>query len=119
MAVGGIVIQRKQYGAWDFGAAAVMAVGLVWFTLADSTVSPVFDVTGVVMISLALLADAVIGNVQEKAMKTHHAANCEVDKISDDPSVRSLFSARCRKIRFLDIYSSVLPSFPWPGHLFQ
>lgn len=30
------------------------------------------------MISLALIADAIIGNVQEKAMKTYGASNCEV-----------------------------------------
>ena len=33
---------------------------------------------GVVMISSALLADAMIGNVQEKAMKKFGAPNCEV-----------------------------------------
>ena len=34
--------------------------------------------TGVVLISLALCADAVIGNVQEKAMKQYGAANTEM-----------------------------------------
>ena len=41
-------------------------------------VSPNFDPTGVAMISVALLADAVIGNVQEQAMRQHSAANSEV-----------------------------------------
>lgn len=35
-------------------------------------------VSGVVLISLALCADAVIGNVQEKAMKAHKSSNTEV-----------------------------------------
>ena len=35
-------------------------------------------IPGIIMISLALCADAVIGNVQEKAMKSHHASNTEV-----------------------------------------
>lgn len=35
-------------------------------------------VLGVVLISLALCADAVIGNVQEKAMKLHNGSNSEM-----------------------------------------
>ena len=35
-------------------------------------------VSGVILISLALCADAVIGNVQEKAMKAHKSSNTEV-----------------------------------------
>lgn len=46
--------------------------------LADSHVSPNFDSTGVIMISTALLCDAIIGNVQEKSMKNHNASNSEV-----------------------------------------
>lgn len=41
-------------------------------------VSPNFDTQGVLMISTALLFDAVIGNVQEKAMREHKAPNNEV-----------------------------------------
>lgn len=33
---------------------------------------------GVILISLALCVDAVIGNVQEKAMKLHSASNSEM-----------------------------------------
>jgi len=76
--IGGIVIQRKQYGALDFLAACTMCVGLSLFTLADSYMSPNFDMVGVFVISLALLCDAAIGNVQEKAMKTYSASNTEV-----------------------------------------
>ena len=35
-------------------------------------------VLGVVLISGALCADAVIGNVQEKSMKRYHASNAEM-----------------------------------------
>ena len=35
-------------------------------------------VSGVILISMALCADAVIGNVQEKAMKAHKSSNTEV-----------------------------------------
>jgi len=76
--IGGILIQGKRHGLLDFAASGLMCIGLILFTLADSTVSPDFDLTGVFMISLALVADAVIGNVQEKTMKQYNASNCEV-----------------------------------------
>lgn len=34
--------------------------------------------TGVLLISMALCADAAIGNVQEKAMKLHNGSNSEM-----------------------------------------
>ncbi|XP_073487131.1 adenosine 3'-phospho 5'-phosphosulfate transporter 2 isoform X1 [Aquarana catesbeiana] len=76
--IGGIFIQGKRYNAADVSAAVCMSFGLIWFTLADSTVAPNFNLTGVMLISLALCADAVIGNVQEKAMKLHNGSNSEM-----------------------------------------
>uniref|UniRef100_A0A915BNM6 Adenosine 3'-phospho 5'-phosphosulfate transporter 2 n=2 Tax=Parascaris univalens TaxID=6257 RepID=A0A915BNM6_PARUN len=76
--IGGIIIQGKKYGWIDLLAACLMSIGLIVFTLADSRVAPNFEPTGYIMISLALLADAVIGNVQEKAMHTYSATNNEV-----------------------------------------
>ncbi|XP_055376963.1 adenosine 3'-phospho 5'-phosphosulfate transporter 2 [Condylostylus longicornis] len=76
--IGSIVIQGKKHGPIDFLAATTMCVGLAWFTLADSKISPNFDVFGIMMISGALLCDAAIGNVQEKAMRDHKAPSNEV-----------------------------------------
>ncbi|EDO32018.1 predicted protein, partial [Nematostella vectensis] len=76
--VGGIIIQGKRYGIIDFVACLFMSLGLILFTLADSKVQPEFNHTGVVFISLALCADAVIGNVQEKTMKAYRSTNTEV-----------------------------------------
>ncbi|KAL7074701.1 hypothetical protein ACQ4LE_005913 [Meloidogyne hapla] len=76
--IGGILIQGKKYGIIDLFAAILMSFGLALFTLADSKVSPNFNPKGYLMISLALVADAIIGNVQEKAMKTYNASNEEV-----------------------------------------
>jgi hypothetical protein len=39
-------------------------------------------VVGITLISLALCADGVIGNVQEKAMKQHGASNTEMVRLS-------------------------------------
>ncbi|XP_053687582.1 adenosine 3'-phospho 5'-phosphosulfate transporter 2 [Sabethes cyaneus] len=76
--IGSILIQGKKHGPLDFLAAGAMCVGLALFTLADSQVSPNFNPFGVLLISLALLCDAAIGNVQEKAMREHKAPNNEV-----------------------------------------
>lgn len=76
--IGSILIQGKKHGPLDFLAAIAMCLGLTLFTLADSQVSPNFDSFGVLLISMALLCDAAIGNVQEKAMREHKAPNNEV-----------------------------------------
>ena len=76
--IGSILIQKKQHNPMDFLAAFAMCIGLIFFTLADSKVSPKFSGYGVFIISLALVFDAVIGNVQELAMKKHKASNSEV-----------------------------------------
>lgn len=76
--IGSIIIQGKKIKLVDFAAAGCMSIGLIFFTLADSKLSPSFNHIGITMISLALVADAVIGNIQEKAMKTYQASNVEV-----------------------------------------
>jgi len=76
--IGSVLIQGKRYAPLDYYATIMMSGGLIWFTLVDSKLSPAFDAIGLIMISSALFCDAVIGNVQEKAMKTHHASNAEI-----------------------------------------
>ncbi|XP_041986764.1 adenosine 3'-phospho 5'-phosphosulfate transporter 2 [Aricia agestis] len=76
--IGSIIILGKRYNFLDYSAAIIMCIGLTMFTLADSKTSPNFDFVGVIVISLALLCDAIIGNVQEKAMKQFQASNNEV-----------------------------------------
>lgn len=76
--IGSILIQKKKHSFMDFMAALAMCIGLIFFTLADSQVSPKFSGYGVFIISVALVFDAVIGNVQELAMKKYKASNSEV-----------------------------------------
>lgn len=76
--LGSVLIQKKQHSSLEFLAAISMCVGLVFFTLADSHVSPNFNSFGIFLISMALLCDAAIGNVQEKAMREYRAPNHEV-----------------------------------------
>uniref|UniRef100_G3MSZ9 Adenosine 3'-phospho 5'-phosphosulfate transporter 2 n=1 Tax=Amblyomma maculatum TaxID=34609 RepID=G3MSZ9_AMBMU len=76
--VGGKLIQGKSYNCLDMLAAVLMSIGLAAFILTDTKISPSFSVTGVVLISVALLFDAIIGNVQEKAMTTYATPNSEI-----------------------------------------
>uniref|UniRef100_A0A0N4Z2A1 Adenosine 3'-phospho 5'-phosphosulfate transporter 2 n=1 Tax=Parastrongyloides trichosuri TaxID=131310 RepID=A0A0N4Z2A1_PARTI len=76
--IGGILIQKKRYSWLDISSAFLMSIGLIVFFLADNKVAPNFDPTGYIMICCALVADAIIGNVQEKEMKFHNASNSEV-----------------------------------------
>ncbi|KAK6012289.1 UAA transporter family protein [Ostertagia ostertagi] len=82
--IGGIIIQGKRYGWIDLSCGCAyehrwyQILGLIMFTLADSSVSPNFDPRGYIMISGALLADAVIGNIQEKNMKKYGGSSNEM-----------------------------------------
>jgi len=76
--VGGIIIQKKTFNRYDVSAAICMSIGLIFFTLADSKVQPNFNSYGVIIICSALVADAIIGNYQEKIMKAHHVSNVEM-----------------------------------------
>jgi adenosine 3'-phospho 5'-phosphosulfate transporter B3 len=76
--IGGILIQKKTFNRYDVAAAFCMSTGLVFFTLADSKVQPNFNLYGVIIICSALIADAAIGNYQEKIMKEHHVPNVEI-----------------------------------------
>ncbi|KAH9280533.1 Adenosine 3'-phospho 5'-phosphosulfate transporter 2 [Echinococcus granulosus] len=67
-----VVIQGKQYKFIDYVAVACMIVGLIFFTLTDVSVQLTFDIRGIFAISLALICDGYIGNLQELAMKSYH-----------------------------------------------
>ncbi|CAF1076076.1 unnamed protein product [Adineta ricciae] len=76
--IGGVIIQKKTFNRYDVSAAICMSIGLIFFTLADSKVRPSFNTYGVFIICMALVADAIIGNYQEKIMKTHNVPNVEM-----------------------------------------
>ncbi|CDS37567.1 adenosine 3' phospho 5' phosphosulfate [Echinococcus multilocularis] len=67
-----VVIQGKQYKFINYVAVACMIVGLIFFTLTDVSVQLTFDIRGIFAISLALICDGYIGNLQELAMKSYH-----------------------------------------------
>eukprot|EP01135_Chromosphaera_perkinsii_P009388 Nk52_evm64s1737 gene=Nk52_evmTU64s1737 len=78
--IGGVLIQGKVYGILDYAASVCMSLGLIFFTLADAKVKEGAEtqINGLILICMALCADAVIGNVQEKWIKLHKPTNGEV-----------------------------------------
>ncbi|KAG8318315.1 hypothetical protein J6590_006631 [Homalodisca vitripennis] len=61
--IGSILIQQKKYGLLDYVAAAALSLGLTLFTLADSQLSPNFDIIGLSQVrrSQASSAFSVLG----------------------------------------------------------
>ncbi|UJR14987.1 hypothetical protein I4U23_001965 [Adineta vaga] len=76
--IGSMLILGKRYNLYDVLACLCMTIGLIFFTLADSRIQPEFDLLGVWLVCCALVADAVIGNVQEKALKEYKPSNSEM-----------------------------------------
>jgi len=75
---GGVLINRRKFHVFEYLSALGLLMGLVCFTLTDMRVAPRFDFLGVFVICLALLADALIGNFQEKMFATFHCGANEV-----------------------------------------
>ena len=67
---GALVINGKRFHPLEYVSAILLLMGLVAFTLTDQLVSPAFDPVGVLLICCALVADALIGNLQEKMFST-------------------------------------------------
>mmetsp|Transcript_8501 Transcript_8501/g.18292 ORF Transcript_8501/g.18292 Transcript_8501/m.18292 type:complete len:411 (-) Transcript_8501:62-1294(-) len=69
---------RRRHDLGKYIAALFLVSGLVLFTLVDSQMTPDFNLSGVGLVCLALLADALIGSVQEDIMKNRGATNDEM-----------------------------------------
>lgn len=68
----------KKYTRLDYIAVVNLTMGMVVFSVGDSFVTAEFPIRGVVYVSIALLADAVIGNVQEKSMNKYSSSTAEM-----------------------------------------
>lgn len=74
----GAVWLRKRYGSQDYLAALALVAGLILFVLADASVTPNFNLFGVGVISIALVADSLVGNWQEYLFRDFGASQNEV-----------------------------------------
>eukprot|EP00753_Platysulcus_tardus_P013831 PLAT3871.3.p1 GENE.PLAT3871.3~~PLAT3871.3.p1 ORF type:complete len:258 (+),score=123.25 PLAT3871.3:320-1093(+) len=78
----GMLWLKKTYTRLDFVAVLLITGGLVLFSLGDAAVHPNFNPWGIFLISGALVADAFIGNYQEKTMKTYGVQSGEMVVLS-------------------------------------
>ena len=65
----GLLIIRRTYSAMEYVSAGMLCLGVAAFTLVDSKVSPKFDVTGIVLLSIAVVGDAFTVNLQGKILR--------------------------------------------------
>mmetsp|Transcript_22499 Transcript_22499/g.46887 ORF Transcript_22499/g.46887 Transcript_22499/m.46887 type:complete len:637 (-) Transcript_22499:420-2330(-) len=64
----GVIISRKKYRWIDYFIVLAMVAGLALFMHADANSSAVFDLSGVLMLTVSLLCDGAISNVSETIM---------------------------------------------------
>jgi adenosine 3'-phospho 5'-phosphosulfate transporter B3 len=74
----GLLFRQQKYKAVDYAVAFSMAFGLTTFVMADANTSPRFDITGVVIICIALAADGAILNIQEYCLSSYSATHDEL-----------------------------------------
>lgn len=65
MALRTLIVGRRYSGA-QYGAGAVLVAGIALFTLGDASAVPEFNGIGVLLMSLALVCDALTSNVEER-----------------------------------------------------
>ena len=69
----GRLILGRTYSALHYVAVLLISTGLSVFIVADTQVQPVFSVLGLMLMCGSLVADALIGNYQERLFKTFPA----------------------------------------------
>lgn len=74
----GVIYFGKIYTLMDYIAVLSLTIGMILFSLGDSFVKASFPLVGVFLVSGALMADALIGNFQEKSMKQFNPSTSEM-----------------------------------------
>jgi len=73
--LGGVILLRKSFHSLQYVAAVLFALSAMFFSLGDSDVSPDYNFTGIVIVCLSLLGDAVHSNTQEWLLKNTGGRN--------------------------------------------
>eukprot|EP00276_Gloeochaete_wittrockiana_P008883 CAMPEP_0184660206 /NCGR_PEP_ID=MMETSP0308-20130426/32862_1 /TAXON_ID=38269 /ORGANISM="Gloeochaete witrockiana, Strain SAG 46.84" /LENGTH=306 /DNA_ID=CAMNT_0027100603 /DNA_START=303 /DNA_END=1223 /DNA_ORIENTATION=- len=74
----GVFVMKKKYGLLEYVSASSFVGGLCMFALADVQVSPKFSLWGILLLSIALLMDAFVGNCQEKVIRVYGVPSAEI-----------------------------------------
>jgi adenosine 3'-phospho 5'-phosphosulfate transporter B3 len=70
--IGGVLIQGKQFGVADVAAAFCMSIGLVFFSLADSKVSPNFNGKGTVCALRTPFTSRLCAHLRRSCVRRNH-----------------------------------------------
>mmetsp|Transcript_16697 Transcript_16697/g.23666 ORF Transcript_16697/g.23666 Transcript_16697/m.23666 type:complete len:386 (+) Transcript_16697:159-1316(+) len=71
------IINRRVFRSSEYLAAFSITIGLILFAAADWKLTPSFNPIGLVLVSLSVIADAVLPNLQENLF-THGSSRLEV-----------------------------------------
>jgi adenosine 3'-phospho 5'-phosphosulfate transporter B3 len=72
---GGIIMLKKRYSPLEYFSVALLAMGLVLFTVVDVAKSPNFHPIGIALVLLALVSDAMLGNIQERIFQRYKSVS--------------------------------------------
>ena len=59
-------INRRKFSSFEYVSAVLVCAGLVLFASADWRLTPTFNPIGLLLVSLSVVADAILPNLQEK-----------------------------------------------------
>jgi len=76
--LGSVIILRKSYAWLEYTAAFLLVASAALFSLGDISVTPSYSYTGIVIVLVSLIADALHSNTQESVLKDAKAPESEV-----------------------------------------
>jgi adenosine 3'-phospho 5'-phosphosulfate transporter B3 len=74
----GVAFMGKSYRVIEYAVGACIVIGLTLFVVADAETSPEFSISGLVLILLALIADAAILNLQDYCLVRYQVTHDEL-----------------------------------------
>lgn len=72
------IVNKQIYTSVEYLCAIGVCIGLVMFGAADWDLSPSFDPTGLVLVSMSVCADALLPNAQERLFHQYSSSRLEV-----------------------------------------
>merc|ERR1712151_5308 len=70
-------INKRKYSSLEYVSAVLVCAGLVLFTSADWRLTPTFNPIGLLFVSLSVVADSILPNLQERLFR-HGSSRLEV-----------------------------------------
>mmetsp|Transcript_34348 Transcript_34348/g.45963 ORF Transcript_34348/g.45963 Transcript_34348/m.45963 type:complete len:524 (-) Transcript_34348:22-1593(-) len=73
----GVIVLKKKYKIQDYAVVLLMVTGLAIFMHADANSSTIFDMLGVVMLTVSLICDGAVSNMSEAIMNQFNVCQDE------------------------------------------